>query len=89
MGKKKSHKRHSAVGRDEQGSLLVSVKSLVAARGAQHLCLHIKEETISLDEVLGDFRLSSGKNFFLTPHLPIYATSCNEARSYLPLPYKT
>lgn len=50
-GKKKSHKRCSAVGCDEQGSLLVSVKSLgegsniclVAASGAQQLRLDIKE----------------------------------------------
>lgn len=89
VGKKKSNKRCSAAGHDKQGSLLVSVKSLgegsniciVAGPGAQQLCLDIKEETTSLNEVFGDFGLSSGKHSFLTPHLPIYAISCGEARS--------
>jgi len=59
---------------------------IVAAPGAQQLCLDIKEETISLHEVLGSFRLSSGKYSFLTPHFLVYAVSCGEARPYLPLP---
>lgn len=74
-GKKKSRRRCSAVGHDKQVSLLVLVKSvgegfnicLVAAQGrAQQICLDVKGKIyIFLHEVLGDFRLSSGKYSFL------------------------
>lgn len=78
VSKKKSNRRCSAVGHDEQDSLLVLVKSLgegsticlVAAPGAQQFCLDIKEETTSLHEVLEGFRLSSGRYCFHLCHLP-------------------
>lgn len=88
MGKKKSHKRCSAVGCDKQDSLLASVTSLgegstvclVAAPGAHQFCLDRKEETTCLDAVLG------GSDCLLEDILSIYAIFCGEARSYLPLP---